>query len=320
MSQLTADLLLILVTVVWGTSFVMVKETISLMGPLTYIAVRFLVAALVLAGWYFLRERRGAVPRSDPPTGSDSESAGPPPAEGRVRPGAGISREFLIGGLLTGFALFASYVTQTLGLVTVGAGKAAFITGMYVVIVPIASQVMLRAAPDRASIIGVALATVGLGLMSLKLPLEIAPGDFLVFLCAIGFAAHILLLGRYSGTGSSVLLTTIQLAVVSVGAFLWAAVTERPLRIPTESWGAILFTAVASTSFAFLAQTAAQRYTSATHTALIFSAEAVFGAFFAWLWAGEVLSAREIAGALFILGGMLVSELPVRRQAPQETP
>lgn len=317
MSQLTADLLLILVTVIWGTSFVIVKDTISVMGPLTYIAVRFLVAALVLGVWYLLTERRGVRSRAGQPEGSASQSSGALQSSGTVG-GTGVSREFLIGGLLTGLALFASYVTQTLGMVTVPAGKAAFITGMYVVMVPIASQVMLRAAPDRASIIGVALATIGLGLMSLNLPLEIAPGDFLVFLCAIGFAAHIILLGRYSRTGSVVLLTVIQLAIVSVCSFIWAAFTERPLRVPAESWGAIVFTAVASTSFAFLAQTAAQRYTSPTHTALIFSAEAVFGAFFAWLWLGETLSGREIAGAAFILCGMLVSELPVRRQATQQ--
>lgn len=305
MSQLTADLLLVLVTVIWGTSFVIVKDTISLMGPLTYIAVRFLIAALVLGIWYLLRERRGPASTPVPQEGSDHPC---------------ISREFLRGALLAGIALFASYVTQTLGLVTVSAGKAAFITGMYVVIVPIASQAILRSSPDRQSIIGVALATIGLGLMSLKLPLEIAPGDFLVFLCAIGFAAHILLLARYSRTGSVALMTTIQLAVVSVGAFLWAAVAERPLRVPAESWGAILFTAIASTSFTFLVQTAAQRYTSATHAALIFSAEAVFGAFFAWLWRGEVLLPREFLGAVLILAGMLVSELPVRRQASQEAP
>lgn len=312
MSQLTADLLLILVTVIWGTSFVIVKDTISVMGPITYVAVRFLVAAVVLGIWYLLRERRQHPPRT--PEGSGPGSV----AGSGKQSGATISREFLKGGVLAGIALFASYLTQTLGLVTVGAGKAAFITGMYVVIVPIASQAILRSTPDRQSIIGVALATIGLGLMSLKLPLEIAPGDFLVFLCAIGFAAHILLLARYSRTGSAVLLTIIQLAVVSAASFVWAAFTERPLRVPPETWGAILFTAIASTSFTFLAQTAAQRYTSATHAALIFSAEAVFGAFFAWLWRGEVLLPKEFAGAVLILAGMLVSEVPVRRHEPQE--
>lgn len=290
MSQLTADLLLLLVTLAWGTTFVIVKDAISEMGPLTFIAVRFFIAGVVLLAWYFLRERRRERSRE-----GHRDTGGP-------------SREFLTGAFITGLALLFSYATQTLGLVTVAAGKAAFITGLYVVIVPVASRAFLHASPDRASIIGVALATLGLGLMSLKMPLEIAPGDFLVFLCAIGFSAHILLLGRYSGQGSTVLLAAIQLLVVSAGSLAYALIAERPLSVPAGAWGAILFTAIAATSFAFLAQTAVQRYTSATHTALIFSMEPVFGALFAWLMAGEMLAAREIGGAVCILGGMLVSE------------
>lgn len=297
MSQLTADLLLLLVTLAWGTTFVIVKDAISEMGPLTFLAVRFFIAGLVLLLWHVWRERRlGRAGRA-----GWTDWAGVLP------------REMAAAGLLTGFALFFSYATQTLGLVTVAAGKAAFITGLYVVMVPIASRAILRSGPDRASVIGVASAAVGLGLMSLRLPLQIAPGDFLVFLCALGFTAHILLVGRYSGRVPTVLFTALQLLVVSVGSLAGALVAERPLRVPASAWGAILFTAIAATSFAFLAQTAVQRYTSPTHTALIFSAEPVFGALFAWLMAGETLLPREVAGAAFILGGMLVSESAVFR-------
>jgi drug/metabolite transporter (DMT)-like permease len=270
------------------------------MGPLTFIAVRFLIAGLALLAWYAAK-RKPSVASS--------------PGALRESP---VSRDFLLGGLYTGFALFFSYATQTLGLVTVAAGKAAFITGLYVVMVPVASRAFLRSTPDRASVIGVAVATVGLGLMSLKLPLQIAPGDFLVFLCAIGFSAHILLVGRYSERGDTVLFAAIQLLVVSAGSFVYAAIAERPLVVPPAAWGAILFTAIAATSFAFLAQTAVQRFTSATHTALIFSAEPVFGAAFAWLAVGEVLTGREIVGAVCILGGMLISESSVFRKPQQQ--
>jgi len=288
MSQLTADLSLLLVTLVWGSTFVVVKDAISTMGPLTFVAVRFLVAGATLMLWGIAREVRLS------PT-----------------PGASVLRELRSvarGGIIAGLALFFSYATQTLGLMTVSAGKAAFITGLYVAIVPAASRAVLRSAPDRNSIFGVALATAGLGLMSLKLPLDIAPGDILVLFCAVGFAAHILLVGRYSGHGDPVFFTAVQLGVVSAGSWLCAAVVERPIMVPAGAWGAILFTALAGTSLAFLTQSAVQRFTSATHTALIFSAEPVFGAVFAWILAGEVLSAREVVGAACILAGMLVSE------------
>jgi drug/metabolite transporter (DMT)-like permease len=210
--------------------------------------------------------------------------------------------------LLTGLALFFSYATQTLGLVTVAAGKAAFITGLYIVIVPIASRAIAREAPDRATVVGVILAAVGLGLMSLNLPFQVARGDFLTFLCAVGFSAHILLVSRYSGRGDTVLYTGVQLLVVALGSSVAALAIERPLVIPSGAWPAILFTSIVTTAFAFLVQSTVQQYTSATHTALIFAAEPVFGALFAWLLAGEVLLPREMAGAGLILAGMLVAE------------
>ncbi len=330
MSQLTADLLLLLVTLVWGTTFVVVKDAISEMGPLTFIAVRFLIAGSVLLLWNFLREgRRRAGAAAHGTAGSSTNPTHKPhgktplPAETLSEPdedsgGRASHHHFFVGAVYTGLALFFAYATQTLGMVTVSAGKAAFITGLYVVIVPVASRAFLRSSPDTASVIGVMLATLGLGLLSLKLPLEVAPGDFLVFLCAIGFAAHILLVGHYSEQGNSILFAAIQLLVVSAGSFIYAAIRERPFYVSPLAWGAILFTAIAATSFAFLAQTAVQRYTSATHTALIFSMEPVFGALFAWLMAGEVLATREIVGAVCILGGMLVSESDLFRSPERE--
>lgn len=309
MSQLAADLLLLLVTLIWGTTFVIVKNAIASMRPLTYISIRFLVAGAVLLGWYVVRR-----------VGRNLRSKGEIRVEVELCSGEAHSRRFLTGSLITGVALLFSYITQTLGLITVPAGKAAFITGLSVVIVPVASGLLLRKAPDRASVIGVVLATTGLGLMSLKLPLTVEAGDLLVFLCAIGFASHILLVEAYSDHGDTVLFAAIQLLVVSLGSFIGALVFERPLVIPGKAWGAILFTALAATSFAFLTQSAVQRYTTATHTALILSVEPVFGAFFAWLLVDEVLTPREIAGAIAILGGMLVSELgSLRRTAPSHS-
>ncbi len=310
MSQLVADLLLLFVTLAWGTTFVVVKNTIETMGPLTYLAVRFLIGGLVLLLWHLVKAGRPGA-RNAKETGASSASRRETSRAGGLPPGHAwheASREFYIGGLLTGLALFFSYATQTLGLVTVAAGKAAFITGLYVVIVPIASRALVREAPDRATIVGVILATIGLGLMSLNLPFQVARGDFLVFLCAVGFSAHIILVGRYSGRGDTVLYTAVQLLVVALASGVGALITERPLVIPASAWPAILFTSIVTTALAFLVQSMVQRYTSATHTALIFSAEPVFGALFAWLLAGEVLLPREMGGAGLILAGMLVAE------------
>ncbi len=288
MSPLIADGLLILVTLVWGSTFVVVKNAVETMGALTFIAVRFFIAGIALLVWYALRP-------------------------GRLR--FAVPPSLYWGGLFAGLALCFSYIAQTLGLITVSAGKAAFITGLYVVIVPVASRVLFKTASDVGSIVGVTLAALGLGLLSLTLPFSIAPGDFLLFLCSIGFAAHILIVGVYGDRGSPVLFSAVQLLVVSVICFFLALVFERPLSVPRGTWGSIVYMALAATSFAFLTQSAVQRFTSATHTALIFSAEPVFGALFAWLATGETLSSKELAGAAFVLLGMLVSEAGVFRQA-----
>lgn len=315
MSQIAADLLLLFVTLIWGTTFVVVKNTIETMGPLTYIAIRFLIAGLALLAWHVVKAGKPRIRTGAADADGSAQPAGAPSLDSRrsrgLPPGYAWyeeSRQFYAGCVLTGLALFFSYATQTLGLVTVAAGKAAFITGLYVVMVPAASRAITRAAPDRATILGVLLATAGLGLMSLRLPFQMATGDLMVFLCAVGFTAHILLVDRYAERGDTVLFVAVQLLVVSAASFVYAAVAERPICIPVGAWPAILYTALLATAFAFLMQSAVQRYTSATHTALIFSAEPVFGAFFAWWLAKETLLAREIVGAGLIMAGMLVAE------------
>ncbi len=287
MSQLTADLLLILATLFWGTTFVTVKTTTSVMGVFTYLAVRFFIAGAVLLCWYWTPFRRWSTR------------------------GGSLERRFLWGSLLTGASLFFSYVFQTFGLTTVPAGKAAFITGLSVVMVPLASHWILRNPVNRGAAWGVALATLGLGLMSLQLPLQAEMGDLLVLVSAVGFATHILLVEAYAEAGDTVLFAAIQLLVVAFGSFVGALILERPLTVPDSAWGAIVFTALLATCFAFLIQSAVQRFTTATHTALIFSTEPVFGALFAYLLVGEVLTPKEIAGGACILGGMLLSELGI---------
>ncbi len=324
MTQITANSLLLLVTLIWGSTFVIVKNTIETMGPFTFIAVRFFLAAMVLLVWHAvrcgLRSRRnrasvGGIAANSAVSPGSSESDFKADSNGGARHSA--SRRFYIGGVLAGLALGFSYAVQTLGLMTVPAGKAAFITGLSVILVPIGATLLLKNTPDRAAVIGVLLATIGLGLMSLQFPLNIASGDLLVLACAVGFATHILLVGAYSSEGDPMLFTGIQLLVVALGNGICAVIFERPIVVPASAWGAIVFTALAATSLAFLIQSAVQRYTSATNTALIFSTEPVFGALSAWLLADEVMKGREILGAAFILVGMLVSELgPAKKKVP----
>ncbi|MBE3519036.1 MAG: DMT family transporter [Firmicutes bacterium] len=296
--ELQADLLLLAVTLIWGSTFVIVKGAIAETPPFTFLFLRFFIASAFLFTWVVVsrRSRLRRVVRSS--LIRDEEA---------IRQARTTAR-----ALVTGLVLFFAYATQTIGLLTVDAAKAAFITGFSVVLVPLFTPLVFGTRQDVWVWLGVLLATVGLFFMSFRLPFAVEWGDLWVMACALGYAAHILLVAVFSPSVEPLEFTAIQLAVVSAGSLAGAVVLERPLRVHLRTVPAIVFTGIFATSVAFLVQAWAQRYTSPTHTAVIFAAEPVFGAMFAWLLAGETLTLRETIGAACILGGILMTEvLPV---------
>lgn len=289
-ARLWADLSLLVVTAVWGGTFVMVKEALTGAGPLTFVALRFVLAAAALA---------------------------PLLALGRTHP----SRRLAFGGATAGLFLFAGYVLQTAGLQFTSASKAGFITGLSVVIVPLLTAAVWRRLPSGPTAFGVALATVGLGLLSLEGELGVQLGDLLVLGCAAAFALHILVVGHFAPKADVLGLTFSQIGAAAVFTTLGAALFERPT---PEQLRAILpaaaFTGLFATVAAFSLQTQAQRFTSPTHTALIFSMEPVFAALFGYLVAGDRLGWRALVGCGLILAGMLVAQLAPASGAPAHEP
>jgi drug/metabolite transporter (DMT)-like permease len=271
-------LALVGVTAVWGATFVMVRDAVATIPPFTFIAYRFLAAAALLAA---LRPRT------------------------LTRPQPGVAT----AGLVAGLALFAGYGFQTVGLQYTTASNAGFITGLAVVLTPLIAAAVLRERPGLGPALGAALAFTGLALLSLQ-RLEVRRGDVLVLGCAVAFAAHILLLGRFAPRYSSYQLAVAQLGTVGVLALGWAAVTgELVAPAGAQVWLALAVTAVLASAAGFLVQTRAQREVSTTKTAVILTMEPVFAGLFGFLLAGERLEARGWAGACCILAGMLVAEL-----------
>jgi drug/metabolite transporter (DMT)-like permease len=277
--QLQADLALGLVTLIWGSTFVVVKNELANIGPLAFVALRFTFAFLFMV---LLTSR--SLRRS--------------------------SRQQLAAGALIGVFLFGGYALQTLGLRYTTASKAAFITGLCVVLAPLFARLVLRQTPNRPAMVGVALATVGLGLLSLVDSLTPTLGDLLVLGCAASFALHIVAISRFAPRMDTAALTTVQIGVVAVAGTVSTAFLE-PLPT-TVRWGTLQVAAgmgIVATAFAFSIQNRVQAFTTPTHTALVLSLEPVFGALFAYLLAGERLGPREILGCGLILAGMLVAEL-----------
>ncbi|OQA46101.1 MAG: putative inner membrane transporter yiJE [Chloroflexi bacterium ADurb.Bin325] len=294
--QLLADAALLLVTLIWGATFVMVKDAVSAFPVFSFMALRFTLAVAVLVPLVIWRRRQLA---RAAPSG--------PFAVLRVNPRR-LAR-LLLPSLLVGSVLFAGYAFQTAGLQLTTPAKTGFITGLSVVFVPIAAALLLRQPPERNAWLGVGLATVGLALLSLTADLRIQVGDLLVMACAVSFAGHILLLGRFAPRHDPLLLTLGQLLGVALLSILAAAVFDRPAALTGQVVFAVAFTGLLATAAAFGIQTVAQRFTTTTHTALIFAAEPVFAGLASFLLTGEVLGPRQLLGCALILVGMVVAEL-----------
>jgi drug/metabolite transporter (DMT)-like permease len=279
-----ADAALVWNTLVWGATFVVVKAALADVSPILFLALRFSLATVVLLP-LLLRNR----------------AATTQPWTWRT----------LGAGALTGVFLFSGFALQTVGLRLTTAPKSAFITGLCSVMVPLLAALVYRSRPQISEVIGLAVATAGLVLMTFRGAAgPINTGDLLTFLCAIGFAAHIVALGHFTETMSFDVLSVTQLgtaAVLSLSTF-WCL--ERPyVRWTPGLVGAILLTGLLATALAFTIQTWAQQYASSTRTGLIFMLEPVFAWIASFLLMGEGLPGRAMAGAALILGGVMFAEL-----------
>jgi len=276
---------LILVALIWGTTFVLVKEALRDISTLLFLTLRFSLASVALAALFRKQVRDG--------------------------PGPAGWRDTLTGGALAGVCLFTGYVLQTLGLKYTSAAKTGFITGLYIPLVPLIGALVYKKLPRTVELMGVGLALAGMGLLTLQGDsLSVGLGDLLVMGCAVAYAFHILVLGHFAPRVSAPLLTVVQIAVgagLGAAAFWWV----EPVRVrwSPQVWAALGVTSLLATALAFGIQTWAQRYSSATRTALIFSLEPVFAWGTSYLALGETLSARGIVGAVLILAGILVVEV-----------
>lgn len=279
--QLGADSALFIVTLIWGTTFVLVKDSVESVAPLTFLCLRFGVAAVAL-GLLFPRLWKR------------------------------LNRSTVICGIVLGIVLFAGFALQTFGIQATTASKAGFITGLNVVLVPFGSALILKVKPSKASVIGVVLATLGLAMVSMK-GLELpSRGDVLVILCAAGFALHIVLTNKYSAGADSVALSAVQMLTACLLSGVSALAVNGPSSFyftEPNLWFSVLYLGVMATAGAFTVQTFVQNYTTAVRTALIFALEPVFAALFAWHFNGEMISPIQTIGCTAMLAGVIVSEI-----------
>lgn len=274
---MVALLLLLVVTAVWGVTFVQVKDAVTVYPLFAFLAIRFAIAGAALA----------------------------PAAAARLRR---LDRGGLRAGIVLGLLLAAGYALQTAGLARTTVSAAGFVTGLYVVFTPILALFLFRTRIGPAVWLGVALATAGLAMLS-GVEAGSPSGDLLVLGGAAAFALQIVLMERWAPRYDVVALTQVEM-LAAFGGFLAVALLLRDLPVPTgwTVWGALLVTGVFASALAFLIQTWAQRRASATRVAVVFAMEPVFAGLFGYLLAGDRLGWLGWAGCAVILLGIAVTE------------
>jgi drug/metabolite transporter (DMT)-like permease len=263
------------VTAVWGVTFVQVKDAVAVYPLFPFLSVRFGIASLVLLPFAVSRARTIG------------------------RAGAGAAS-------VAGALLAAGYILQTLGLERTSVSSAGFVTGMYVVLTPLLGYACFRLRIGRAALVGVVLATLGLALLA-GVHGGSPVGELLVLGGAAVYSLQIVLMERYAPRYDAFGFTLVEM----LAAFVLLTV----LAVPTFAvprgwtvWGALLVTGIFASALGFLIQTWAQRRTSATRTALVFTLEPVWAAFFGFTLAGDRLGAAGWGGSVLIMAGILVAE------------
>jgi drug/metabolite transporter (DMT)-like permease len=276
-SPIIASVALVGVTAVWGYTFLVVQDAVASMPVMDFLAWRFLLASFVMIA---LR-----------PT--------------RLRT---VTRLELLRGIGLGTVLGLGYIAQTYGLRYTSAAISGFITGMFVVLTPVMSWILLRRKTNRNTWMVVALATAGLALLSLN-GWSVGIGELLTLGCAIFFAIHIVGLGEWSAQYEPYTFALLQIATVGIISLI-AAIPEG-IAVPpnTEVWGVVAITGVLATAVAFFIQTWAQSLISATRAAVVMTMEPVFAGLFAVIIGGDQLTLRTVVGAACILAAMLIINL-----------
>ncbi len=268
---------LIAVTAVWGVTFVQVKDAVALYPLFAFLAVRFAIASLVLAA----------------------------PAAGRMR---SLGRRGWVAGVSLGLLLAAGYALQTAGLDRTTVSSAGFITGLYVVFTPLLALLLFRTRVGRPVWLGVALAVLGLAMLS-GVSAGDPVGDLLVLAGSAVYSVQIVLMERYAPRHHPVAFTQAEMLAAFAG-FAAVAVALGQVELPRgwTVWGALLVTGIFASALAFLVQTWVQQRTSATHAALAFAMEPVFAGFFGFWLAGDRLGAVGWGGCALIMAGIVVAE------------
>lgn len=268
------------IAIIWGSGFIGTKLALDGgLAPIQTLTLRFFIASIILGTVFYKKIKEN------------------------------ITKEAVIAGALLGIFSFIGFSTQTIGLVYTTVSKNAFITAANVVIVPFIGFILYRRKLDKIGVFSSFMALVGIGVLSLEPDLSINFGDFLTFLCAIGFAFHIFFTGEFSSKCNSYVLTVTQFVVAFILSFMLQIATGQVMfQASTVGFMGALYLGVFSTAIAFLLQTICQSKVNQTKSAIILSTESVFGTIMSVIIFHEILTLKMVIGCIIIFTSIIVSE------------
>lgn len=270
--------LIVLATVIWGSTFVIMKSTLDSVPTFYLLAFRFTAGAAILAAFFWKKLKL-------------------------------LDRGYLVGGAVMGTFLFGAYTTQTFGLALTSPGKNAFLTAVYCVIVPFLYWVVSHQRPDRYNMAAALLCITGVGLVSLSADFSMNLGDMLTLVSGLVYACHIIAVAKNAQGKDIFLLTAVQFVAAAAWAWLFALIFEDfPMGITAGAAGSLVYLAVFATAGALLFQNMGQKYTPPATAAVLLALEAPFGVFFSVLAGQERPTGPMLLGFALIFIAILCSE------------
>lgn len=276
---------LIITTIIWGSGFVVMKNSVDIISPTYLLAIRFTIASIALVAVFFRRIKM-------------------------------VTQREILSGSLLGIFLFVSYLLQTYGLKYTTASKNAFITTLYVILVPFLHWFFNRKRPTANNIGAAVIAVFGLGLISLEGNLSINIGDLLTLFCGLFFAFHIVFVDRYTEHYDPVRLTVIQMVVATILSWILAPILEGTQDftvIKGSIFIGLIYLGIFSTMICFLLQNVGQKHLSPNTSSIILSFEAVFGLGFSVVFLGEAVTPKLLAGCILLFASVILSEYQKKR-------
>lgn len=287
--------------VIWGFAFVAQRDSMDTIGPFMYSAIRMFIGSLALIPVFIVGDRIKS---------KNADAEYHRSIEGK-RNG---SKVLFKGGIAAGVVIFFAANLQQVGLVYTNAGKTAFITALYILLVPIIGM-FLKHRTNINNWIGAVIGVAGLYFLCITTEFTIAKGDVIVFIGAFGWAAHILIVDHFAPKIDAAKLTCVQFAVAGFISLIVSLVTEdSTLAAAVDCAPSLLYTGIMSSAVAFTLQVMGQKYANPTTASIILSTESLFGAVSGFLFLNETMNGRELIGCALMMAAVIIAQLPARKK------